>query len=113
VLLVLLAALRRIRDPIAPAAGLRASIEVVLQFADLAGIDPACADRPRSILPDSALLPIVQAAAALRIIQYVLGLVKSNDPAASAALPISGAQDVALPLPTVIQVGALARKPDT
>jgi hypothetical protein len=129
-LLLLLAPLRRVHDPLAAPAtagrpcqaaatagrpcqaaeGLRRSSEVVVQFTDLAGIDPACVHRPRSILPDPA---IVQAAAALRNIQCVLGLVETDDSAASAALPMPAANVAACGLPTAIQVSALARKPDT
>jgi hypothetical protein len=107
VLLILLAALRCIPDPLAPAAGLRASIELVIQSADLANIDPACAHRIPSILPDPALLRIVPT-----ILQYVLARVETDNPAA-AALPIPAANVVALGLPKANQVIALARRPDT
>jgi hypothetical protein len=137
VLLVLFAALRRVRGPIAIAAtagppcqaaatagrpcqaaeGLRHSIEVVVRLADLVGIDPPCTDRPRSIPADRTVLPIVLAAAVLRTVQasfqYVLGLIDSDDPAASASLPMSVAENAVLALPTAIQVIALPRRPDT
>jgi hypothetical protein len=106
-LLLLFATLRRIRDPITTAEGLRQTIEVVVQLADLVGIDPAWTDRLRSILADPAVLRIV-----LAIVQYVLGLVESDDPATSAALPMPALEDVALWLPTAIQVIGLARKLD-
>jgi hypothetical protein len=116
-LLVLFAALRRVRDPISTPAtagrpcqaaeGLRRSIEVVVQSADLVGMDPASTDRLPSILPDPAVLWTLQA-----FVHCVLGQVETDDPTTSAPLPMPAAEDVALGLPTANQVIAFARRPD-
>jgi hypothetical protein len=138
VLLVMLAALRRVRDPIAASAtagrpcqaaataarpcqvaatagrpcqaaeGLRRSIELVLSFAVLANFDPASTGRPRSILPDPAVLRTVPA-----IVLNVAALVETDHSAASAALPMPNTQAAARGRPTAIRVIALARRPDT
>jgi hypothetical protein len=101
VLLVLFAALRRVR--------LRHSIEVVVPWAHLGGTKGACTAPLPSILPDRAPLRIVPAIVPA-IVHGFLNLVETNDPAAR--LPMPAAEDVARWLPTASQVIPLARRPD-
>jgi hypothetical protein len=104
-LLALLAALREIRDPIATPIGLRQTIAVLIRLAELAGIEPAWIDRLRTILADPAVFNIV-----LAIVQYVFGLVETDEVSARGQVEILAEAEFAEWLPIAIQVIGLARQ---
>src|SRR5262245_13483052 len=68
-LLRLIAALRGMKEPLTSPDGLRQALEILLQLAGFAGLDPAVADRLRTILADERVFANV-----LAIVQYIAGL---------------------------------------
>lgn len=66
--LAVLAAIRDIREPLGSAEGLRQSLALLIQLAEVVGVEPAWTGKLRSILEEPGVFAIV-----LALVQYVLG----------------------------------------
>ena len=104
--------IRQIRDPITSPDGLRQTIELVLNFAELLGTSDELTDRLLQILADENVLQIV-----LAIVRFVLGTASDETddgtPRAAFDPPRSTAiqpQDFLSWLPIVVQIINLIRQ---
>lgn len=109
-LLELIAAARRMQEPLTTAAGLRAALALVVRLLELVGLDPAWRTRLEAILADERVFRIV-----LALVQGIFGtLDDASDPAfrvraEAAEAVVLDTQSLVDWLPVVVQLVRLWR----